>query len=154
VTVLKGYLISITAAAILCSIAIRLSGNKGTASAVIKLLAGLFMTITVLKPVLSIEIQGVPYAVLGVTQQAEQAARIGEEMASNEISSIIIDRTQAYILDKAATLGVKLDVEVVLSDFVPKKVRLSGAVSPYAKAQLSHWIEENLGLPPEAQEWS
>ena len=81
-------------------------------------------------------------------------AQTGTEYAEQELRRIIIARTQTYIMDKAASFGVTVDVEVVLNEYTPQSVILKGSVSPGAKAQLTAWITENLGIPKEAQQWN
>ena len=52
---IRQYLLSITAAAVICAIINALSGKKGTTSAVVKLLSGLFLTLSVISPLLNLE---------------------------------------------------------------------------------------------------
>ena len=70
--------------------------------------------------------------------------------------TIIKGETEAYILDKAASLGVELEVDVLLEDMypmAPKTVRLSGSVSPYVRNRLQNIIAEELGISKENQIW-
>ena len=88
---------------------------------------------------------------------AQQAIQSGVADTSNTLKQIIKDKTEAYILDKAASLGVDLQVDVILSDTAPPlpvEVLLIGAASPYAKAQLSTMIADELGIAKEAQRWT
>ena len=60
-------------------------------------------------------------------------------------------------MDKAESLGAELTVEVTLSDdelMVPCAVKLSGAISPYAKKVLSDTIAKDLGIQVEEQIWT
>ena len=78
------------------------------------------------------------------------------EMSTGAMIAIIKEETEAYILDKAASLGVTLSVEVMVEDGnVPRLsgVQLSGQVSPYARQQLSTWISNDLGISKENQKW-
>ena len=76
-------------------------------------------------------------------------------MAREAERDIIKARIQAYILDKADSFGTQLDVEVILDqDNIPTSVELRGNISPYAKAQLTGIITENLGIPKEYQLWT
>ena len=152
-TEIKEYLLGITAAAILCSILVRLVGNKGTAPGIIRLLCGLFMTATVLSPLIKLELTRYTAYADGISEQASQIAQDGKQMALEEIEAIIISRTESYILEKASALGVNLEIQLFLSNQIPARVYLRGAASPGAKALLTAWIAENLGIPTEAQEW-
>ena len=48
---IREYLLSITAAGILCSVVKRILGEKGTSASVGKLITALFMVITVISPI-------------------------------------------------------------------------------------------------------
>ena len=75
-------------------------------------------------------------------------------MAGEAEGNIIKSRVQAYILDKADSFGTSLEVEVILDqDHIPVSVELQGNISPYARAQLTEIIEEDLGIPKEHQLW-
>ena len=71
-----------------------------------------------------------------------------------KMCEVIKANTETYILDKATTMEVELNVEVTLDGLIPKKVILQGAVSPYTRASLSDWIAQQLGIPREAQIWT
>lgn len=154
---IKAYLISVTAASLIHGIINTLVGKKGTTSTVIKLLAGLFLALTVIRPVVHLSIPELSGYIGSINTDAQLAVSQGEIMASEELAVIIKAQVEAYILDKAASLGVDMEVEVILSDGMPPLpagVVLKGAVSPYAKSQLSRFIEEELGIPKGAQQWT
>lgn len=150
----REYLLSVTASAIICGIVTRLTASKGTISSIVKLLAGVFLAVVVIKPVINLQVAEFQRYTDGISQRADAVVSMGQEMAAQEMEAIIISRTQAYILDKADELGAALEVEVQLNGGIPARVFLAGAVSPNAKAQLSAWIENDLGIPLEAQEWT
>lgn len=152
-TSIKGYLLHIICSAILAAIIVQLAGKNGTSSSLIRLLAGLFLSVNLLTPVLTLNISQFRYYTADLTDEAQTAANYGTEYADAELRRIIISKSEAYIMDKAASLGVNVDVEVVLNEYTPQCVILKGAISPSAKTQLAAWISENLGIPKEAQEW-
>ena len=89
--------------------------------------------------------------------QAQEAATAGEQQAKSALRESIKQRTEAYILDKAKTLAAQVAVEVTLSNEaipVPIAVRISGNISPYARMQLQTILQEELGIPKEAQAWT
>jgi len=154
---LKAYLISVTAASIICGIVNALAGKRGAVSSVLKLLTGLFLALTVIRPVIRLSLSEIELYLDSISTKADAAVADGEIVASRELASIIKAETEAYILDKAASLGVDLQVDVILSDNAPPlpvEVLLIGAASPYAKAQLSAMIADELGIPKEAQRWT
>ena len=105
----------------------------------LKLMGGLFLTFTMISPVVNLDFSNIWDFLEECTLKGENAAAWGEAMAEEEYRTIIRERTEAYILDKADALGVTLSVEVTLSDddvLVPEEAALRGKVSPYAKQQL------------------
>lgn len=151
---IKGYLISVTAAALICGAVSTLIGKTGSTSKLIKLLCGLFLTATVIKPVAELKLDEI-YA---FTEQLELSSNLavsnGEEMASDEMKRIIKEKTEAYILDKAKVLGADVEVEVMLADMIPAGVCIEGEVAPFARTSLSACISQDLGIPPEEQIWN
>ncbi len=150
---IRDYLISITAAAIITGLAAVLTKNSGSISSIIKLLAGLFMTVTILTPIIQLPLSSFQLYLDEISYDADYASTAGKSAADEEIEKIIIERTRAYILDKADDFGAGLDVDVIVKDLIPCSVNISGPVSPSAKSQLSRYISENLGIPLEAQNW-
>lgn len=150
---IRDYLISITAAAIITGLATVLTKNSGSISSIIKLLAGLFMTVTILSPIMHLPLSSFQLYLDEISYDGDHASLAGKNAADEEIEKIIIERTQAYILDKADDFGAGLEVEVLVKDLIPCSVKITGPISPLAKSQLSRYIAENLGIPLEEQNW-
>lgn len=154
---LRAYLLSIVAAAVIAAVIMKLVGDKNPYSGIIRLLTGLFLSITVISPLAKIRIAdaGAYFSSL----QVDSAAVIedGENTANNALGEIIKENTEAYILEKAEKIGLKIDVTVFLSEGlppVPKSVTISGAAAPYAKMQLQAIIEKDLAIAKENQSWT
>ena len=153
----KTYLLSIVAAAVVCGIITRLVGEKGTQGAMVKLIAGLFLAFTVIRPVADIRLDTLTDFTDLYTDAGVQAAAEGERMTKDALRSSIKAQTEAYILDKAAGLDLNLEVEVTVSQDeipVPNAVRLSGKASPYAKSRLQEIITQEIGVDKENQLWT
>lgn len=154
---LRTYLIGLVAAAILTGIVTQLMGDKGTQGAMIKLISGLFLVFTVIAPIANIDLSGLRDFSADFSEAGEEAALIGEDITRESLAAVIKQRSEAYILDKAAGLDVELEVDVTVSDDkmpVPSAVLLRGKVSPYAKARLQSIIVQNLGIDKEKQIWT
>jgi len=150
------YLISVTAAALFCGIINSFTMKKSTGSTIIKLLTGLLMVVTVLSPWPNIDLREFTDYTLDLSADAQEAMSVGEVYAKSQTQEIINQRTQAYILDKAALLGIEVNVAVTLDDGSPPKPRgvtISGEASPYAKNVLQQYIESNLAIPKENIIW-
>lgn len=153
---MSGYLISIVAAALVCGIAQKILGDKGTVGLMGKLICGVFLALTLITPLRSVRIQNPESITYLYSKEAERASADGEKQAKEALADGIKARTEAYILDKAAAMDVALAVEVTLDDSqipAPKSVWLSGAVSPYVKQRLTKIIQDDLGVDKEHQTW-
>lgn len=150
------YLFSLVCASIIVSVAITFSSKNAVIGAVIKLLSGLYLVITLVSPLLHIEIEDLTSWFDYMHTDTQMLVVSGEEMSANAMDEIIIEQTQAYILDKAAALKISPSVEVILSENdqrVPYAVVLSGDASPYAKQKLQQIIADELGIAKENQTW-
>lgn len=153
---IRQYLLCVCAAAILCGIANGIIEKKGSYSSVLKLITGLILALTVISPLVKIQWADVTQYVEGMTSDADDAVADGEAMAYEAEAAIIKSQTEAYILDKAASMGLNIEVEVTLSSSdppLPCAVSVKGSVSPYSKALLSQYISEELGISEENQQW-
>ena len=153
----RGYLLGITVVALCCGILSAVLGKKGLTSGTVKFLCGIVMLLAVVGPLLNLQIGNLQGSFKGFSQEADAVTAFGRETALKEYAGIIKERTAAYILDKAESLGAELTVEVTLSDdepMVPCAVKLSGAISPYAKKVLSNTIANDLGIQVEEQIWT
>ncbi len=153
---IRQYLLTVTAAALICAIVNTLTGPSGTVKAVLKLLTGLFLAASVISPWIQIR----PLDLSGFTDtlqiEGAQAVAAGEEAAQESMGEIIKQRVAAYILDKAESLELDLEVEVTLDGADPPQpcgVTITGAAAPYAKEVLRAYIEDNLGIAKENQWW-
>ena len=150
------YFLSVVSATVISSIVISLSSKKGTYGAIIKLLSGIFLSLTIVRPLVDVKIQNWESYLYEFDHSAATIAEEGQESAKTELASIISDNTRAYILDKASALGLQLEIEVILTDEMPPapvSVVLEGNVSPYAKKIMQKYIADNLGIPEEQQVW-
>ena len=153
---LRQYVVSVVAAAIICGIVTGFL-SKGNAGQIIKLICGLFLAFTVIRPIAKIDITDLSNFSLSFSKEAAEAVALGENLSRESIAEIIKEETEAYILDKAAALNAAPEVEVTVSDeepIIPIAARISGERSPYAKQQLQRVLEEELGISKENQLWT
>lgn len=153
---IRQYFLNVIAAAVLSSLVIGLTERNTVTSGAIKLLTGLVMILCTIAPTASLEFDGIFNMMDAYSFAAEQAVDSGTDFAENEMKSIIIRNTEAYILEKASSLGAKVQVCVVLAreaPFAPASITLHGKTAPYTKAVISRWITDNLGIPEELIHW-
>ena len=150
------YLLSVSGAALISGIVLGFVKDS-THHTVLKLVCGLFLMLTVIRPMVHIPLAGLTRFSLPYLEEASGASAVGEAYALNQLQLLIKQETQAYILDKATSLGANISVDVVLDTnppYIPITVYLDGTVSPYAKKQLSDYIAEKLAIGKEAQIWT
>lgn len=152
-SVIKEYLLSVTAASIICGMLATMTKKDSAVSAIIKLLSGIFLTITILSPVIRFPLTNITLHVDNIREEAKNTVQHGTRISAEEMKAIITANAKAYIFEKAEKLGADIEVEVYLQDLIPKSVRVIGTIAPYTKLQLSAYISDNLGIPAEDQQW-
>lgn len=153
---LRQYVISVVVAAILCGIVTGLIRN-GTAKEIVKLVCGIFLAFTVIHPIAGFDIASLSDFRFSYSEDAAQAAALGENLADESLRDIIKTESEAYILDKAEALNAELTVEITVSDDdtpVPISAKLCGEISPYARQQLQSILQSDLGIAKENQLWT
>lgn len=150
---IKEYLLSVTAAALICGVLGSLTNNKGSIHKMIKLLCGLFLAASVIKPAVDMRIEDVYSFTEHLKVNSDLAVTHGKIIAADEMKKIIKEKTEAYILDKAKVLGAEISVDVTLEDYIPAGVTIVGNVSPFVKSSLSERITQELNIPSEEQIW-
>ena len=128
--------------------------KKGVAARVIQLLSGIFLLITVLRPVVHLQLPDWSQWQMEYTLQAQQAVEEGEAYALSQKRQGISEQTQAYIQDKAQALGFAVQAQVQLSDrLLPYAVVLSGQAEANQRRELASYMEKELGISQERQIW-
>lgn len=150
---IRQYLYSVSAAALICWCVSSFISRQGYISKILKLLCGIFLTVTIIKPITDVRFDDLTAVINRLSVDAEIAAFNGEDMAIEEMENIIKQNIKAYIINKANALDAVLEIEVILENMVPAAVTIYGEYSPFAKNSLSNMIAQDLGIPEEAQKW-
>lgn len=153
---MKGYLLRLTAAAILSSIIGQLA-PKGSSGRGARLAAGLLILAVAFSPLGQVNTldaaEDLMKQVKADPLQTDFLAKSNRELMSSLISS----EAEAYILDKANALGLSPEVTVTVSVRenypVPWSVILEGQRTPAQETALSTIIAKDLDIPEERQEW-
>ena len=149
------YLVSVTAAALICGIARSLLPG-GPLAPVLKTVTGLLMVLAVVSPWADLRLPDLNQWSEDFQKSAQMAADAGVEDAGESLREGISQQVRTYILDKAKALKAELSVEVELTDDslpVPCGVILRGSISPYGRSVLSEYLQTELGISKEAQIW-
>ena len=93
---------------------------------------------------------------IATISEASPTDRIYCPKDCTQLTPLIKQKTQAYILDKAHSFGCNPDVEVTLGDGpspVPESVRITGEVPFSVRKDLEKLLEQELGISKENQQW-
>lgn len=154
---IRTYILSITAAAIISGILSSILGKKGTIGTVGTMLCGIFLSIAVVRPLAKIQVGDWSDWLNQLSLDAGYAVSDGEKIASDAMAAIIKSEAEAYILDKAASMELSLEVSVTVNNEqlpTPESVLIRGPVSPHEKNTLAQIIAQDLGIAKENQQWT
>ena len=151
---ISGYVLSVISASVIVAIISSFFYEKNGTSGIIRLVSGLFLTFVIISPLSKLDFSRVSKYLEEFTLEGAEVASVGENLAQEAEADIIKSRVQAYILDKANSVGVQVDAEVMLDqNNIPVSVKLIGNISPYAKVQMATIISDDLGISKENQVW-
>lgn len=153
---MKGYLIEITAAAILAALIRKLAPKSGAGRGA-RLGAELLVLLCLLQPLGRFYRDGTALFSRDWGQVDPMASDEVSQEANRLMESLITQQAEAYILDKARAMGLKAEVTVTvrLEDRypVPWAVTIRSDPTGQQKSALETEIQNALGIPPERQEW-
>ena len=152
---IRNWILALTGAALVCAAALRLT-PEGRVKSVLRMLCALTMAAALFSPLLRDgALPDYAAALARCRAAAEAAAGEGTALRQELDRSIIEQRMEAYILDKARALGAPLDgVSVALrwsteGLWLPESAELTG---PRSEA-LAAWLEAELGIARRVQTW-
>ena len=155
-TGIESYFFSIIVTGLICCIIQSMAPKSGTTAAILKLAVGIVLSVTILGPTVKLKLDQFVQSTDEIVLNASNVVSQGERSAEQAISSIIKERTEAYILDKAELLGAVLRVNVMISpeNLIPCAVIIDGTVSPYVKKRIMYLLRDELGITEENQTWT
>ena len=140
-TILRSWLLGVVACALLVSACEQLT-DGGTMKKIVRFVGGMLLMLALLRPLLRIDL----------TDFAVNAGAYREAVAQLEEERIAA-QTGAYIEDKAASLGASIRAVVTTEE--RGGVPLPASVTLYGEenAEISAYIERELGIAKEDQLW-
>ena len=149
---MKAYLMKVICAALVCALAESLGGD-GPGKAARRLVGGLFLVLAVLSPLGNMDLPRLDLDSLH--REAESVTAQGTALAEQERLKVISDACEAYIWNKAAEMGMELQVRVELDrQGLPVRAELRGLASPLERQELTQVIVRELGLEKEDVLWT
>ena len=148
---MKAYALTVICAAFLLSILSALA-PEGPGKGTRRLAGTIFLVLTVLAPLGRSRLPVLDLTAL--TREGERAAQVGKAQYGAAYSAGITERLEAYILTKAASLGLEPQVRVALDpEGVPKWVELTADAEPQIREALTEQLVRELGLKREDVIW-
>ena len=151
----RAWLLSLIAVSLLCASAGALM-PKGAVRQVGRLVCGLVMLAAILSPVARLDAAEGRRWLAGYFASVEQRRAGLEETVNNQMKHIIEGEYAAYIVDKAAELGLTCTAQVECQRsaeglYLPVRTEVTGMLTEDIRIQLVRTIAEDLGVPERAQ---
>lgn len=154
---IRKYLLSVAAASLLTSLLPALL-PKGKIQKVESFIGSLVLILTILSPVVKLNASSIRKAMESYQIDLQDTQRGIEKKSRGVLEELISQRCEEYIWDKAAQMGLQLEIEITVGGNpdipVPVSASMVGVCSQEDQAVLSKILEEELGIPRNKQEWS
>jgi stage III sporulation protein AF len=153
---IRSYLLSVVAVSMLCAVLLAVLPNHPVRRVCV-LVCGLLLMLVCVAPIKEVSLTDLAQLIARNTMQ-EEFDTTGVSMQSRElVATLIKQKVEAYILDKAAAMGVDIQAEVTVEQGesypYPSAVRITGDLTAEQKAALSDDLEANFAIDAAAQEW-
>lgn len=150
---LRAWLLGIILTAFAAGLA-RQIAPQGREQAMVRMVGGLLLTLALLRPLAALPWTDFAVEAGTFRVQTQEQAEEYRKNQQEELSSIIAEKTETYIWDKASELGLTCEASVTVAAGesgvpLPWSVEMTGAYS----AALADWIEEEVAIPAERQIW-
>lgn len=153
---LRSYFLAIVGTSIIASFALTLTPEGPTRKAA-RLIAGLVMIVTILKPIASLSAADFSEAITKLQLNQNEAQQSVQQHTGELVKARIAQQCAAYIEDKAAELGADVHVSVSMEDGdpypYPSGVCVRGTYTALQQQFLKNYIDENLAIPEVQQKW-
>lgn len=154
---LRGWLLGIISVSLLCALADALM-PQGAVKRVGQLVCGLVMLAAVLSPLARLDVAGGQRWLDEWFSGLENRETELREQTGQNMKAIIEEACAAYIVDKAASLGITCSAQVECREgeeglFLPARARVTGPLSQGQRDELARILEEDLGIPPAGQRY-
>lgn len=154
----RDWIIALTGAGMLTAAANALT-PKGKVKNVVRLLCGVVMALTLLKPFAGFDFTALSGSLIKYRAEAEGLSSALFETDDRLAALIIEGRCSAYILDKAQEYGLDAAQAVVTvkrgdeGTWYPYEASLTIEGREESLERLSYLIESELGIPKDRQHW-
>lgn len=151
---IRQWLLGITCAALVASLAESLT-PPGIIRNIGRLTGGLVLLIAMLHPLLSLDQDALTRALTEYKLELSEYDDELEEENRSLMKGIIEERSDAYIQDKAESMGIPCQISVEVGEEgdwpVPESVTVFGTLTDEQRAELTQAIEADFAIPAERQ---
>lgn len=149
---------SIVAASLLSALALQLTPD-GSVKRVTRFTCGILLACTLLSPVLRTDEASFSLALEDYRRTVSELTEDLEEQEKQLLRTYIEQKTAAYILDEARSIGMlepSVSVKVKWGDdsWVPCEVSIRGEITAEQRYRMSAYLAAELGIPAERQHWN
>lgn len=152
ISAMKIWILGLVAAAAVTAMLYELL-PKGSTRAIARLTGGLTMLLVLIRPLLGLDLADFQWKYDGYRQEIDRQIQIYQEENQQQMETIIQEKTQAYISEKAEQLGVtcRAEVEVQWMDGTWQPISVTLDIPKHQA--LSRILAEDLGLEETQQHW-
>lgn len=149
----------IAAVAVICGAALAVT-PKSKVKNVLKVLCGVVLIIALIRPFIDSDSAELSMDMARYRAQADAVAKNAEEQKTNLSRSIIEQKLESYILDKAQSMEITdLEANVILKwgdegFWYPYEIELKTNSAAGDRNKLSSFVQGELGIPESRQHWS
>lgn len=154
---IRNYLLSLAAVGFI-DIIVQTVLPPGTGKRAAAAVCGLLIIFVVIRPLGDLNLDAISRAIAKIDVMETTSETAAEIDNQTIIAGIIKENTESYIWDKAVELGispVRISAEVVCDGGYPypSRVMFCGEYNEKERLQLSAWIESELAIDGNSQEW-
>ena len=154
-TAVRSWLLAVIVVSLMCAAAEALM-PPGPGRRVGRLVCGLALLSAVLSPLAGLDLDGGQQWLEDYLSSLDGRTAELEETVNNQMKHIIEGEYAAYIVDKAAELGLTCTAQVECQRsaeglYLPVRTEVTGMLTEDIRIQLVRTIAEDLGVPEEAQ---
>lgn len=156
---MSAVIMRLVGAAMLCAAALALAPS-GQLRQALQFVCAVVLVCALLASLGAFDWQGYALHLEEYRLEGEALANAGKDTAQVQTRLVIQQQCAAYILDKAQAMGLancRCSVTAQWSTegyWVPTACSIETACSDLQRAELTAWIEANLGIPGQSQQWS
>lgn len=157
---MRGWVIGITGMSLITSVVMAIV-PKGRVRKTVSLVCGMGMIVVLVSPVLNFDYDTFAQYISGYAYETDLPGKNMDEENERLTRLIIQEEVNAYILDKAQSIGfvdAKVSTQTKMDGegaWYPWEVTIEGSfTSEQQRLELQNTIEGDIGVPPDRQYWS